>query len=166
MNENPAAVVLDLDGVLADTRHRMHFLAKRPKDWDGFFAAAVRDPAYAEGLALARAAVGQGRAVVYLSGRPERTRDDTLAWLRRHDAPAGEVLLRPEGDRRPARAVKLAELRRLRRRYRLDVLVDDDPEVVRAVRAARPPLVTEVVLAQWQPYGEELHRAQESEGRT
>jgi hypothetical protein len=34
------------------------------------------------------------------------------------------------------------------------------------VRAARPPLVTEVVLAEWQPYGAELQRAQEQEGRT
>jgi len=166
VNALPPAVVLDLDGVLADTRHRMHFLATRPKNWDGFFAAAVHDPVYDEGLAIARAAVEQGRAVVYLSGRPERTRDDTLSWLRSNDAPEGEVFLRPEGDRRPARAVKLAELRRLGRRYRLDVLVDDDPEVVRAVRAARPPLVTEVVLAAWQPYGAELHWAQETEGRT
>lgn len=160
------AVVLDLDGVLADTRHRMHFLTRRPKDWDGFFAAAAADPAHPEGLALAHTAVGQHRAVVYLSGRPERTRADTLTWLSHHGAPEGELLLRPEGNRRPARTVKLAELRRLSRRYRLDVLVDDDPEVVRAVRAARPALVAEVVLATWQPRDDLLHSAQEREGRT
>jgi phosphoglycolate phosphatase-like HAD superfamily hydrolase len=162
----PAAVVLDIDGVLADTRHRMHFLSSRPKDWNGFFAAAVRDPGHPEGLAMAATAVEQGRTLVYLSGRPERTREDTLDWLRRNGAPDAEVLLRPEGDRRPARHVKLAELRRLSRRYRLDVLVDDDPDVVRAVRAARPPLVAEVVLATWQPRDAELHAAQEREGRT
>ncbi|MFZ5872387.1 MAG: HAD family acid phosphatase [Actinomycetota bacterium] len=161
-----ATVVLDLDGVLADTTHRMHHLRGRRKDWEGFFAAASHDPAHPEGLALARAAVERGAAVVYLSGRPERLRDDTLGWLRRVGAPDGEVVLRPDGDRRPARVVKLAALRRLATDRRLDVLVDDDPDVVAAVRAARPRVVGEVLLADWQPRDEDLHRAQEVEGRT
>jgi phosphoglycolate phosphatase-like HAD superfamily hydrolase len=165
-SDRSAAVVLDLDGVLTDTRHRMHFLARRPKDWDQFFSAAAEDPVHPEGLALARAAVAEDRVLVYLSGRPERTRQDTVAWLQRHEAPPGQLLLRPEGDRRPARYIKLAELRRLSRSHRLDVLVDDDPDAVRAVRAARPRLVSEVILATWQPRDEMLHSAQEREGRT
>ena len=165
--QDPApAVVLDLDGVLADTRHRMRHLRRRPKNWDAFFAAAVDDPVHEEGLAIAREAAARGAAVVYLSGRPERTRTDTLDWLARAGAPPGEVVLRPEGDRRPARVVKLAALRRLGRRLRLDVLVDDDPEVVRAVRAARPRVVGDVLLADWQPRDADLHQAQEREGRT
>ena len=162
----PPAVVLDLDGVLADTRHRMHHLAAGTKDWDAFFTAAVDDPAHPEGLALARSAVERGRVVVYLSGRPERTRRDTVEWLNRHGAPVGEVLLRPDDDRRAARLVKLAALRRLARRYQLDVLVDDDPDVVTAVRAARPPVVAEVLLTDWQPRTEALHEAQEVDGQT
>jgi predicted secreted acid phosphatase len=167
MSDQPAgAVVLDLDGVLADTRPRMHHLQGRPKNWDAFFAAAVDDPVHPEGLAIAHAAVEKGATVVYLSGRPERTRDDTLTWLERAGAPDGEVLLRREGDRRPARMVKTAELRRLARRMVVDVLVDDDPEVVSAVREMRPPVVGEVLLADWQPRDAVLHRAQEREGRT
>ena len=37
----PTFVVVDLDGVLADTRHRLHWLDIRPKQWSRFFAAAV-----------------------------------------------------------------------------------------------------------------------------
>ncbi|HEX5510770.1 MAG TPA: HAD family acid phosphatase [Actinomycetales bacterium] len=162
----PPAVVLDLDGVLADTRHRMHFIERRPKDWDGFFTAAVHDPAHAEGLAIAKSAADQGRVVVYLSGRPERTRRDTVEWLRRQGAPSGELLLRRDDDRRPARMVKIGHLRRLNERFDVQVLVDDDPEVVRAVRGTRPRLVDEVMLADWQPRDAALHRAQEREGRT
>ncbi|UER54433.1 hypothetical protein HJG43_07665 [Kineosporiaceae bacterium SCSIO 59966] len=160
------AVVLDLDGVLADTRHRMHYLTGRRKDWDGFFAAAVDDPVHPEGLAVAREALARGSTVVYLSGRPEHLRRDTVDWLRSVDAPDGELLLRPEGDRRPARLVKVEALRRLADRYRLDVLVDDDPDVVDAVRSARPPLVAQVLLADWQPRQATLHEAQEEDGRT
>ena len=165
-DDAPGAVVLDLDGVLADTRHRMQHLRRRPKNWDAFFAAAVDDPVHPEGLAIASEAAERGATVVYLSGRPERTRSDTGAWLAAAGAPSGEVILRPEGDRRPAKVVKIAALRRLGRRLRLDVLVDDDPEVVAAVRAARPPLVAQVLLADWQPRDADLHRAQEREGRT
>lgn len=160
------AVVLDLDGVLADTAHRVHHLRGRRKDWGAFFAAARADPVHAEGLALARRAAAEGRTVVYLSGRPESTRADTVAWLARVGAPDGEVLLRAQGDRRPARAVKLAALRRLSRRVQVDVLVDDDPEVVAAVRAARPPVVGAVLLADWQPRDADVHAAQERDGRT
>jgi phosphoglycolate phosphatase-like HAD superfamily hydrolase len=163
------AVVLDLDGVLAGTRHREHHLHRRPRDWDAFFAAAGDDPLLEEGAAVAREAVRRGRAVVYLSGRPERTRAATLDWLARRGLPDGPVVLRADGDRRPASVVKVAALRRLAARYRLEVLVDDDPEVVAAVRAAAAGgrrVVGEVMLATWQPRDAGLHRAQEQEGRT
>lgn len=145
-----AVAILDLDGVLADTRHRMHFIAKR-KNWDAFFAAAVDDPLHPEGLAAARTAVEAGLAVIYLSGRPERCRRDTERWLREHDAPEGKLLLRPSGDHRSADRLKVALLRNLARRYDLRLLVDDDLRVVEAVRAARPPLVDAVLHADWQP---------------
>ena len=157
--------MLDLDGVLADTRHRMHHLRSRPKDWDGFFAAASADPLHPEGLALATGAVDRGAAVVYLSGRPERTRADTLTWLRRVGAPVGRVVLRADGDRRPARLVKVAALRALAAAGPLEVLVDDDPDVVHAVRAARPPLVGAVLLADCQPRDDDLRVAQDRQGR-
>jgi len=161
--DRPDAVVLDLDGVLADTRHRMHHLARGDKDWDGFFAAAVDDPVHPEGLAVATESAGRGMTLVYLSGRPERTRADTLGWLARYDVPPGEVVLRREGDRRPAAVMKVGALRRLAERYRLLVLVDDDPAVVRAVVAVG--VVAEVVRADWQPRDDELDDAQRH-GRT
>jgi hypothetical protein len=62
--------------------------------------------------------------------------------------------------------VKIGHLRRLNERFDVQVLVDDDPEVVRAVRGASPRLVGEVMLADWQPRDEAMDRAQEREGRT
>ena len=52
MDARPLAV-FDIDGVLADVSHRLPFVARRPKDWDAFFAAAVDDPPFAQGVALA-----------------------------------------------------------------------------------------------------------------
>ena len=49
--------MFDIDGVVADVRHRLHFLQRRPKDWPGFFAAAADDPGLAEGINRVLAAV-------------------------------------------------------------------------------------------------------------
>lgn len=165
MEKRTAVAVFDLDGVLADTRHRMHFLERR-RDWKGFFAAAVDDPPHPEGLAAARTAASSGLDLVYLSGRPEQCRIDTEQWLREHQAPAGRLLLRPDGDRRPAERLKVAQLRRLADRHHVRLLVDDDPRVVAAVRATRPPLAEAVLHADWQPYTATMASAQHAAGRT
>jgi hypothetical protein len=156
----PVAVV-DIDGVLADVRHRLHHVAGRPKNWDAFFAAASDDALLDEGRAVAER-LAQDHEVVYLSGRPERCRDDTLGWLARHDLPDGRVLLRPEGDRRPARMFKLDQLRDLAAERTVGVLVDDDPAVCEAART-RGFVVFE---ATWMAQQPTLYEAQEAEGRT
>ena len=155
-------VVFDVDGVLADVRHRLHYVARRPKDWDAFFAAARYDPPLDEGIRLARSLVGESR-IAYLTGRPERCRRDTEEWLRRHDLPLGELLMRPEGNRQPARHVKQRALARLARRGPVAAVVDDDPEVCAVLRAAG----YQVQQATWMPeQSGALRSAQEHEGRT
>lgn len=121
--------VFDIDGVLADVSHRLHHLERRPKDWDGFFAAAHLDPPLTQGVELARRTAAETE-IAYLTGRPERLREVTQAWLDRHGLPAGRLLMRGSGDRRPARVAKLELLRALHRRTPVRAMVDDDPAVV------------------------------------
>lgn len=156
----PLAVV-DIDGVLADVRHRLHHIEEPPKDWDAFFAAAPEDPLLDEGHdAVTRLA--EVCDIVYLSGRPERCREDTLAWLRRHALPDGPVVLRPHGDRRAARTMKVEQLDRLSADHGVAVLVDDDPLVLEAARLAG----YDVLPADWMPSPKSLRDAQEVEGET
>lgn len=157
--------VVDIDGVLADVRHRLHHVQRAPKDWEAFFAAARHDQPLAEGLEVARR-LAEAFEVVYLSGRPERCRRDTEQWFARYGVPDGELRLRREGDRRPARLVKVDELRRLARDAEVVVLVDDDPDVCDAARRAG----FDVMPATWMPEepseAAALRSAQEAEGRT
>jgi phosphoglycolate phosphatase-like HAD superfamily hydrolase len=138
-------VVFDIDGVLADVRHRLHHVATRPKDWDAFFAAAHRDPPLPEGRSAADSAAAAGCTIVYLTGRPEHCRAATIAWLDNHGLPPGELIMRGAGDRRPARVTKVGALRALSRRCRIAALVDDDRAVVDAAREAG----FRAVHAQW-----------------
>ncbi|KUO08942.1 HAD family acid phosphatase [Streptomyces sp. DSM 15324] len=153
--------VFDLDNTLADTAHRQRFLECRPRDWDAFFAAAPADPPIPEGVALAREQA-EGCEVVYLTGRPERCRRDTLAWLAAQGLPEGRVYMRRNDDRRPARRTKLEILRRLARSREVRLLVDDDALVCQDAERAG----FRVVLARWSAPSPELREAQERQGRT
>jgi len=153
--------VFDLDGVLADVRHRLHHLERRPKDWDGFFRDAVRDPAHPEGVALALEAA-RDCEVVYLTGRPELCRRDTVAWLRAQGLPDGELRMRRGRDQRPARLAKPELLADLAAGRTVAVVVDDDLEVCDAYEAAGWP----VLRATWATRPATLVEAQEAEGRT
>jgi phosphoglycolate phosphatase-like HAD superfamily hydrolase len=160
----PFAAV-DLDGVVADVRHRLHLVTGRRKDWDAFFAAAPHDPPLPEGVAVVDRLL-QDHEVVWLTGRPERCRTDTLRWLAAHSLPDGRLVMRREGDRRPARVTKVELLRRLAAERRVDVLIDDDAQVVRAARSAG----FEVLHATWMSEDRKerlaLVHAQEVDART
>jgi hypothetical protein len=153
--------VIDIDGVLADVRHRVPYLERHPADWRRFFSAARHDTLLEQGheVVLSLAEVCE---IVYLSGRPEFIRDDTQEWLDHHALPTGELHLRPRGDFRPARVFKVDVLRRLARRAPVSVVVDDDPEVLAAVTTAG----FDVLPATWMGEAERLHEAQERDGRT
>ncbi|WP_375483094.1 hypothetical protein [uncultured Jatrophihabitans sp.] len=151
--------VFDIDGVVADVRHRLHHL-EHWHAWDEFFDAAQDDPLLDEGLRLVTD-LKREHDVVWLTGRPEWLRGVTERWLRAHDLPAHEVHMRPSGDYRPARFYRLDVLRELRPRG-VAALIDDDDEVVQAARHAGFP----AVLADWVPCNRVLRRAQERDGRT
>ncbi|MGW1619769.1 phosphatase domain-containing protein [Streptomyces sp. NPDC002172] len=153
--------VFDIDNTLADTAHRQRFLESKPRDWDAFFAAAPYDPPIAEGIALA-VANAEECEIVYLTGRPERCRRDTLDWLAAHGLPEGRVHMRRNADRRPARYTKLEILRRLAEGRSVRFLVDDDELVCDAAERAG----FTVVRARWADRSAALEQAQEGEGRT
>lgn len=159
-SDRPLAIV-DLDGVVADVRHRLHHLEGRRRDWDAFFAAASEDPPLDEGLAVVGRLV-EDHEVVFLTGRPERCRADTERWLERHGLGGHRVVMRPDGTRRPAAQLKVALLERLGAGRAVGVVVDDDPLVVAAMEAAGHP----ALLATWVDRTETLDRAQEVEGRS
>ena len=128
-------IVFDLDGVLADARHREHHVRGPQRDWGAFFAQIPADPPLEAGrLRLVEAL--QESTVVLLSGRPESTRQVTLTWLHDHGFPALPVHLRPDGDRRPARIFKREALAALGGPTVVALVIDDDPVVVGMLSAA------------------------------
>lgn len=154
-----SVAVFDIDGVVADVRHRLGHL-QGPRDWAAFFAAAGEDPLLPVGAHLVHD-MAAAHDIVWLSGRPVWLAELTRDWLARHGLPGTELHLRALRDRRPAPVLKLGVLRRLAPRQ-IAAFVDDDDQVVRTAQEAGFP----AILADWVPRAEALRNAQDDLGRT
>jgi hypothetical protein len=163
-DERPLAIV-DLDGVVADVRHRLHHLERRPKNWTAFFAAARHDGVHPEGVAVVET-LGRDHEIVFLTGRPHHLLDETVRWLDDHGLGGHRVVMRPAGDRRPAAVVKLELLAELADGRKIGIVVDDDRLVLDALRRAG----YHSFAADWEARAPDVDRAmqeaQERDGRT
>ena len=106
-DRNKRVLFVDIDGILANCSHRLHYLEN--KDYDNFYKEVVNDVPYVRNrTALNAMAEGYNGKIVLLTGRPERTRKDTETWLTKYyDIPADTVIvMREDGDHRKAPEVK------------------------------------------------------------
>jgi hypothetical protein len=101
--------LFDIDGTVANLGHRLHHIERKPRDWRKFFGAESQDLPIVHIIELARDLAEAGVPIVYVSGRSDECRADTLAWFSTHDLPLGPLYMRRAGDRRPDHVVK-AEL--------------------------------------------------------
>lgn len=106
-------VVVDMDGTLADVRHRLHFI-KEPgkKDWKRFFEGQVDDKPFPAIVQRVRA-LARDHEIVIVTGRPEQYRGGTETWLKKFNIPVSRIYMRPPGDHRPDYIVKGEILRKL-----------------------------------------------------
>lgn len=154
-------IVFDIDGVVADVTHRLHLLTSHPKQWEAFFAAAADDPPLQPGVDLV-SEYSANYDIAWLTGRPERNRTLTEAWLTRHGLRNDPLLMRPDRDHRPARQAKRDHLRRLRRTREIAMVIDDDPAVIAMLAEEGLPRL----LADWLPHSSTMQQAQDRDGRT
>jgi hypothetical protein len=99
-------VVFDLDGTLALTDHRAHFLQQQPKDWRGFYAACDQDQPCQPIIQALLSFDDDGHDVEIWSGRSDEVKDKTRAWLAVHGLRNIPIRMRAEGDHRPDHVLK------------------------------------------------------------
>ncbi|MFN2426407.1 MAG: hypothetical protein ABR587_08170 [Candidatus Binatia bacterium] len=93
-------VIVDVDGTIADVRHRLHHIeGQGRKNWKRFFEAMDDDEPIADIVDMVRA-LARTNDIVILTGRPDNYEKRTIAWLAKHDVPFSRVLMRRAGDHR------------------------------------------------------------------
>jgi hypothetical protein len=128
-------IIVDLDGTLADVRHRLHHIqGKGQKDWDRFFQGMPEDPVNEWCLQLMKAMAKEGYRIAIVSGRPEPYEAQIIEWLRRYEAPYDALYLRKSGDRRQDTVVKREILHQYFDKQDILFVVDDRTTVVKMWR--------------------------------
>lgn len=124
-------VVFDLDGTLADIRHRVHHVRGTRPDWESFFAECVHDVPNPPVVNALRAHVFAGDRVEVWSARSDIVRAQTEAWLWAQGIdPRRLVHMRAAGDNTPDTVLKRHWLNQLHETERPDVVYDDRQRVV------------------------------------
>lgn len=143
-DHKPRAVIWDLDGTLSDDRARAHFVEVeqgRKRDWKSYFDAIEEDAPIAASIALLHALRAAGMRIVYLTGRPEHTRERTERWLKANGLSEYDVLvMRPDKERRHAGEFKVDEIAKLRDRYELVCAFEDRIDVADHLREGGVPV--------------------------
>lgn len=98
--------VFDLDGTLADNAHRAHHA--RAGDWEEFHATLHLDTPREAVAGLFRLLCGFHVPVAIVTGRPERHRPATTAWLHAYDLLPWRLVMRGDGDYSQDAVCKLA----------------------------------------------------------
>lgn len=94
---NQKVVIVDIDGTVADIRHR------GPYETGEIL---MKDKPNEEVLELVRYYAGTGRRILFFSGRQDTAREVTERWLRSHTGFTFELYMRKDGDNRKDYAIK------------------------------------------------------------
>lgn len=140
--------LVDIDGTIADNKHREWVLKEnRPRpNWDLFFNLAAQDtPVPGMSDLLCDLYYGNDRAqLLYVTGRPERLRPLTQAWLEanlfpvpRMDGGHCRMFMRADGDHRPDEIIKSEMLDHIIEHYGKPLVAFDDRNKVVAMWRAR-----------------------------
>ena len=129
-------VICDIDGVVADARHREHMLTTfaHDTDWKAYTAAGFNDPPIMRMVLLIRQ-LSRIANIAFITGRVESSKRITAAWLSRVvDIDEFELWHRSNNDKRPAAKVKGEIFDREFEGRLIWMVIEDDGRVVEMYR--------------------------------
>lgn len=127
-------ILVDLDCVVFDANWREPMIASA--GWDDYHAAG-KDDKPIEVIVDLLTSLGPYYYFVGVTGRPEKWRKLSMDGLVRHRVMLHELLMRPDGDFRPAPEIKVALVKEHLPNYRDEVafIMDDREDVAAAFKA-------------------------------
>lgn len=100
------AIIVDLDGTLANCDHRLHHLQKSPKNWSGFFEELGADKLNLWCSELVKSMKASGYTIILMTGRSDEYKGSTIEWLTRHKIEFDLLIMRAKNDFRSDTVVK------------------------------------------------------------
>lgn len=138
INSPKGVVIVDLDGTLADGKHRLHLLPTKDlhltESWSEFNRAAVDDRPIESTIMVVNGLWVSGFGVVVLTGRSDEVQRETAVWLDFYGVKYDCLIMRRHDDNRKDTIIKEDVLRAIG----LDRIVcafDDSPTVIPFMRS-------------------------------
>lgn len=128
----PNAIIVDMDGTLADVSGIRHYVKKpmNEKNFDAFHAASIFAPANEMVVTMVRQARAAGVFIYVVTARRSQWERTTRAWLEKHDVPYDALCMRGNKDPRKDHEVKKDILDRIREHHTPILAIDDNPSII------------------------------------
>ncbi len=124
-------IIVDIDGTIADCRHRRHFVTDGNHDWKSFFESMTEDAPIEPIIDMVQKLFFEGdNRIILVTGRPENYRFHTEEWLDKNEFQRHKIYMRKEGDYRPDYIIKEEILAEIRADGHNPTLVIDDRQDV------------------------------------
>lgn len=130
--------IFDLDGTLADGKHRLHLLPTvdlhLTDSWNEFNRASKDDSPIHSTIEVCNIMARAGLRVIILTGRSDIVRAETEAWLERNSVLYSELVMRSHSDNRKDIIIKEEFLRNQVGLENIVAAWDDSPAVIEHFR--------------------------------
>lgn len=124
------AIIVDLDGTLADIRVRLKHLQGGKKDWKSFNKSIETDQLHNWCREIMRR-FSHDHKIIIVSGRTDDLKNETLSWLERYAVPFDHLFMRKGHDFRPDNIIKLEIYENeIKDRFEIVFVLDDRQKVV------------------------------------
>lgn len=131
------AIIVDIDGTIADMKHRLHYL--EDKNWDGFYSEVGKDTfrkdIWDKVLETAGDPAPFGHTIIFVTGRPAKTCSDTMAWMRENGIEIDDyhqLYMRVDDDHSPDTDYKTGVYEgSIKPNYDVIAVFEDRPRLVR-----------------------------------
>ena len=126
-------ILVDVDGTLANSLHREHYLETKPKNWSAYYENALEDPVYEDIIWLVKLLKECGNTILIVTARSEDRREITTKWLNEKAGLSGaydKIYMRDIDDYRDDDVCKKDMLDAIRKDGYDPYLVLDDRKMV------------------------------------
>jgi len=130
VNTKPSIWIFDLDGTLADLRHRRHYVENGNRQWDAFHQACGEDALIKPVADVFRGLQDVGFSIWILSGRSDSVRRQTQSWLDHHHLYPDKLIMRRDGDYQPDTSLKEGWLLDIQKTHTVLGVFDDRKRLV------------------------------------
>lgn len=138
-------IICDIDHTISDATWRDHLSGepsihqgladeRQLSTWDAYNAAAIDDSPHLDVIEFLNH-LSKHYSICALTARPEKWRKVSMDWLIKHGVIADYLIMRPEGDFRPAPLLKTEIVKEVFKLSYIAFILDDREDVIEAFKA-------------------------------